>query len=68
MTHSAFKRYLGMFLALLVAVLVLQNTEVVEIRFLFWKLSMSRALLVPLVFMAGLLVGWALHNPRRPAD
>jgi len=58
------KAYLGLALALLVAVLVLQNTEVVEVRFLFWTLSMSRALLLPLVFVAGLLVGWALHRPR----
>jgi uncharacterized integral membrane protein len=61
------KAYLGLALALLVAVLVLQNTEVVEVRFLFWTLSMSRALLLPLVFIAGLLAGWALHRPRQQA-
>lgn len=60
------KNWLGLALIALVAVLVLQNTEVVEVRLLFWTLSMSRALLLPLVFAAGLLVGWALHRPRRP--
>ena len=60
------KTWLGLALIVLVAVLVLQNTEVVEVRLLFWSLSMSRALLLPLVFAAGLLVGWALHRPRRP--
>lgn len=60
------KTWLGLALALLVAVLVFQNTEVVEVRLLFWTLSMSRALLLPLVFLAGLLVGWALHRPRHP--
>lgn len=59
------KTWLGLALTVLVAVLVLQNTEVVEIRLLFWSLSMSRALLLPLVFAAGLLVGWALHRPGR---
>lgn len=63
--HSV-KTWLGLALALLVAVLVLQNTEVVEVRLLFWTLSMSRALLLPLVFLAGLLVGWALHRPGQP--
>lgn len=66
MTHVKVKRLLGLVALLLVTVLVLQNTQVVEIRFLFWTLSMSRALLVPLVFAAGLLVGWALHGPHRP--
>jgi uncharacterized integral membrane protein len=59
------KGYLGLLLVLLVGLLILQNTEVVEIRFLFWSLSMSRVLLLPLVFGAGVLVGWALHTPRR---
>jgi len=60
--HST-KTWLGLALALLVAVLVLQNTEVVEVRLLFWTLSMSRALLLPLLFLAGVVVGWAWHRP-----
>lgn len=58
MTHTP-KFYLGIGIAVLVAILVVQNTEVVEVRFLFWTLSMSRVLLIPLVFVAGVLVGLA---------
>lgn len=66
MRNLTVKTYLGLALGLLVLVLVLQNTEVVEVRLLFWTLSMSRALLLPLVFGAGLIAGWALHRPARP--
>jgi uncharacterized integral membrane protein len=61
------KRLLGVLALALVVVMVVQNTQVVEIRFLFWTWAMSRALLVLLVFAAGLLVGWALHAPHKPS-
>ena len=63
MRTLSLKTYLALALALLVLLLVLQNTQVVELRLLFWTLSMSRALLLPLVFLAGMLLGWALHRP-----
>jgi len=51
--------------ALLIAlpvIFVLQNTQVVEIRFLFWTLSMSRVLIILLMLAAGMLAGWLLHG------
>jgi putative membrane protein len=45
----------------LVAVFIFQNTEVVEIHFLFWKLAMSRSLMFFLILGAGLISGWFLH-------
>ena len=51
--------------ALLIAlpvVFVLQNTQVVEIRFLFWTLSMSRVLIILLMLAVGMLAGWLLHG------
>lgn len=51
--------------ALLIAlpvIFVLQNTEVVEIRFLFWTLSMSRVLIILLLLAIGMLAGWLLHS------
>jgi putative membrane protein len=41
----------------LFALFVLQNTEVVEIRFLFWKLSVSRVLMLVGSLAVGCLVG-----------
>jgi uncharacterized integral membrane protein len=53
---------LTVLLVVLSAMFVLQNTQVVEIRFLFWTLSMSRVLMIPLLLAIGMLVGWLLHS------
>ena len=45
-------------LVALVIVFVLQNTDVVEVRFLVWTKSMSRALILLLTFLIGLVAGW----------
>lgn len=54
------------FTALVILVIfAAQNAEVVDIRFLFWKLSMSRAVLLLLVFVTGLGSGWLLGRFTR---
>jgi putative membrane protein len=45
--------------AILLLVVVLQNTQVVTLRFLFWNLSMSRVILLPLVGLIGFILGYA---------
>ncbi len=45
-------------LVALVFVFVLQNTDVVEVKFLIWTKSMSRALILLLTFLLGLVAGW----------
>lgn len=47
---------------LLVAIFALQNAEAVPVRFLFWTATLSRAMLLLLVFVAGLGSGWLLHS------
>lgn len=42
----------------LVVLFVVQNTAVVDIRFLFWKAAMSRALLIFFVLAVGIIIGW----------
>ena len=49
----------------LLVIFAAQNAEVVDIRFLFWKLSMSRAVLLLLVFVTGLGSGWLLSSLTR---
>lgn len=49
-----------MVIIILVMIFTLQNTEQVEIRFLFWQLALSRSLLLFLVFALGLLSGFVL--------
>jgi uncharacterized integral membrane protein len=49
-------------LMLLALIFLLQNTAVVEIRFLFWSLPMSRALFMLLFLVIGVASGWLLHS------
>ncbi len=46
----------------LAAVFIVQNAEVVELRFLFWKMTMSRALMFVFLVLTGVAVGWLLHG------
>jgi putative membrane protein len=50
-------------LAILVvfAVFVLQNTQVLEIRLLFWKVEASRALVLVITFALGIAAGFLLR-------
>ena len=50
--------YLGLALLLLVAVFIVQNATVVDIQLLFWKVSMSRSLMIFLVLAIGIVIGW----------
>ena len=52
-------------LVVLLGVFVLQNTKVVEVRLLFWKLEMSRSVLLLGVLGSGLAIGWLLRSLRR---
>lgn len=57
----------GIFVILiaLMVVFVLQNIQDVEIKFLIWKLSTSRALVLLVTFATGLIGGWLLGRPQR---
>ena len=48
-----------------VVIFVLQNTQVVEVRFLFWTILMSRALILFATLAIGLIGGWLLTLPKR---
>jgi len=47
-----------------VLIFVMQNTQVVEVQFLAWKISMSRALMLLGTLFIGLISGWLLKRPR----
>jgi len=46
----------------LAVLFIVQNASVVEIRFLFWKMSMSRALFMFFMLAVGIVSGWILHS------
>jgi len=45
-------------LGLLLLIVLLQNTGVVSFKILFWKLTMSRVILIPLVALMGGGIGF----------
>jgi uncharacterized integral membrane protein len=48
-------------LAILIAlciIFILQNTDAVTIKFLFWEIVISRVILIPLFLIIGYIVGY----------
>jgi uncharacterized integral membrane protein len=52
-------------LLLLFLVVVVQNTDIVSVRLLFWDLRMSRIILLALSLAVGVIVGFLLGRPWR---
>ena len=50
----------------LFAIFVVQNVEVMEVRFLVWRTGASRALVLVSTFGLGLLGGWLMLWLRKP--
>jgi uncharacterized integral membrane protein len=55
------KLVLILLLSSLAVVFIAQNASVVEVAFLFWRLSISAALLIFFTLMIGFILGWILH-------
>lgn len=49
----------------LLAVLLAQNTGIVTYRLLFWTVSLSQVVIVPLVALAGFVLGFVIGAARR---
>jgi uncharacterized integral membrane protein len=60
-----FRLVLSLALVAVAAVFILQNAAVVEVRFLFWKIGMSRAVWMLLLLAIGVILGWLLHSYAR---
>ena len=59
------KIYAGLGLLILVVLFTLQNTETVPISFLFWEFRISRALMILMIFVIGVLVGISSNYLKR---
>lgn len=46
----------------LAVIFIIQNVTVVEVRFLFWTVPISRALLIFLALAVGIIIGWTLRS------
>lgn len=57
-------------LVLLVTVFIIQNIAVIEVKFLFWSMQVSKSLFIFLMLLVGIIVGWLLrasfkHNKKQ---
>lgn len=57
-----FKITLVVILVCLALIFVAQNINVVTMSFLFWEISMSRAVLLFFSLLIGFIIGWFLHS------
>jgi uncharacterized integral membrane protein len=62
-----FRNSLFVGLIAVVLIFVVQNTEVVEFRFLVWRFPVSRALMLFATLAVGIIAGWLLTFPKRKA-
>ena len=59
------KTIVTLIFGVLLVVVLLQNTQVVSVRFLFWKLSMSRIVQLPLIISLGFIIGFFVGRKSR---
>ncbi|MCK4944108.1 MAG: LapA family protein [Candidatus Aminicenantes bacterium] len=52
----------GIVFGILMVIFIFQNIDIVVINFLFWSLSISRALMIFLVFLMGIVLGTILRS------
>ncbi|NIP38194.1 MAG: LapA family protein [Candidatus Dadabacteria bacterium] len=61
----SFKLIGGIILGCIITIICLQNYEIIELNFLFWKISVPAILLILSVFVCGFLCGLIYKNIRR---
>jgi uncharacterized integral membrane protein len=59
------KTIIALIFATIVVIFSIQNVEVTDVKFLFWKLSMSRVLIILGSFGIGVLVGILVSMKRK---
>ena len=57
-----FKIILVIILSGLALIFLAQNIQVVTVSFLFWEISMSRAVLIFFTLLIGFIIGWFLNS------
>jgi len=59
------KIFVIILLTVLLIIFVLQNTEIVVVKFWFWDLSLPRALLLFVCFAIGLIIGLIVPSTQK---
>jgi uncharacterized integral membrane protein len=52
------KTIIILILVALFVVIIIQNTQAVTIQILFWRISMSRIIFIPLLMLLGFVIGF----------
>ena len=60
--NISLKHYAMIIAASLLGIFILQNMTMVEIRFLFWHISVSRPIVLIALLSIGIVIGWLLHS------
>lgn len=55
-------------LAVLAGILLLQNSEVVSLKLLFWEISMSRIFFFPFLLLIGFIAGFVVAKTMSSKD
>jgi uncharacterized integral membrane protein len=63
-----FKLILVAVLAVLAGIVIMQNTQVVTFRLLFWQLTMSQILLLLVTLVVGFALGWVASKIPRGSE
>lgn len=60
------KTIIAIVLAVLALVIVVQNTQIVTVQFFFWRLYMSRIILILIMLVIGVVIGYSIGKiPRK---
>lgn len=66
------KTIVTVLLIVLCLIILLQNTQMVTLRFLFWELGISRIFLLPLLIIVGFIIGYVVakieKKPKQEAE
>jgi len=63
-TLRKIKVVLATILTLFLVIIVIQNSGAIMLRVLFWDVWVHLVLLIPLVFLVGLVVGYVVNRRR----
>lgn len=58
------KQLLILVLAVLLVIVIIQNTGMAEVQLLFWNISMSMIILIALIALIGFIIGYLAGHHR----
>lgn len=59
------KTIIVLILLSLFLIILLQNTKVVKIQLLFWKIGMSRIIMLPITLFLGIVIGFIIGKTKK---